>query len=237
MRRLSPPYSRSNSSGASSSDALRLMSGSTSTAPRASRSMHSRNLAARRTRTEHRDLARHDLLQRYLDFRREVADEHDRSALAKAADGVHHRAAVADDLERGVGSLAAREIAHRRRHVDVLGVHGARGAHAPGKRELLVVDVDGDDVAAAFLAQHLDNQHADHPRADDEHRVIRFRHVAADRMDRNRHGLDERRPLERQAVGKLVEDSAPAPTRTRRTPRDGGNRRTTRRAPCGCRTG
>ena len=92
-----------------------------------------------------------DLLQRQLDLRRQVADEHDRSALAQAANRIHHRVAVADHLERRRPRPAAGELADGCRHVDCRSAFSVCVAPMRcASASFCVIDVDGDDVAAAF---------------------------------------------------------------------------------------
>jgi hypothetical protein len=69
------------------------------------------------------------------------------------------------------------------------------------------IDIDRDDVAAALLAQHLNHQHADHSRPDDDDRVIGPGHVPADGMNRDRDRFNQRGALERQRIGQLVQDA------------------------------
>ena len=79
-------------------------------------------------------------------------------------------------------------------------VDGSSSAKLTRQRQLLVVEVHGDDRSAAKAGTH-DGTHANHAAADDQHRVG-IRHLTAiDSVEAHTHRLDQRDVLRRQALG------------------------------------
>ena len=233
----SPPYKRAKSSGPSSSDAFRLMIGSTSTTPRASRSMHSgiSPLDAHDPRTDISRLTTscsgNSTLGDRLPTRMTVPPlRRQRIALA-------HRVAVADHLEGDVRASAARDIADGCRDVTFVRIHRVRGSQALRERQLLWVYVDGNDVPAACGFEYLNQQHADHSRANDHDTC----HQASAHDDslrvRQLTPLRGARRARTAGCRAAYRECATARRHIRRMRRDDGSRRTRRRAPCGCHTG
>ncbi len=100
--------SRSNQAGPSSSGAVALISGATSTAPRVIRSMQTgySPLDAHDPRS---DSSRgHDHLQRQRHTRRQVPNERDRSAFARATNRLIHGLGPPHDLEYVIGPATVR---------------------------------------------------------------------------------------------------------------------------------
>ena len=82
-------------------------------------------------------------------------------------------------------------------------IQRVQGSYPLRERQLLRIDVHGNDVPVAFGSEYLNQQKADHPRTDNHRCVIGHRRMTTDRVHGDRYGFEERGALERQAVGQL----------------------------------
>ena len=136
-----------------------------------------------------RNLAGDDFLQRQSDLRRDVADERDCSAFARAVDGGGYGFVAAngfiDEIDAvAVGAAAAlrRPVPRRRRESFVC-------AELRGQFESRRVDVGDEYACATGGSRGLQSQQADHACADDESCFAAAQPGNAHRVQRDGDGL------------------------------------------------
>ena len=108
--------------------------------------------------------------------------------------------------DRHVGAAAAGATHHFGGNVDLIGPQRFVGAQFAGQIEFLLIEIDGDDPAAAGRSQRLHQEQADHARAHDHGRVAEADARAVDGMNRDGDRLDHRGVAETQRIGQAIED-------------------------------
>ncbi len=134
------------------------------------------------------------------------ADQREAAAFSQAGDAGLHRGSDADGLQRHVGAPAAGATHHLGGNVAPIGSQSFVGAQSARQIEFLLIEIDGDDSAAAGSSQRLHQEQADDARADNHGRIAEADAGAVDGMYGDGDRLDHRGVPKTQRIGQPIEN-------------------------------